>query len=106
MEIVRDYGKEYSKILAKQERLSHAYIDAFAGAGEGVLRTTGEDGTRLAAERFGDKPAVRRLPLHRHRWREGGRLASTRRRAGGGVHLRGRLQRTPAGQGLPARALP
>jgi hypothetical protein len=42
MEIVRDYGKEYSKILAKQEQLSHAYIDAFAGSGVHVLRTTGE----------------------------------------------------------------
>lgn len=42
MEIVRDYGREYSKILAKQRGLSHAYIDAFAGAGVHVLRTTGE----------------------------------------------------------------
>lgn len=38
LEIVRDYGKEYSKILHKQPRLSHAYIDAFAGAGTHVLK--------------------------------------------------------------------
>jgi hypothetical protein len=42
LEIVRDYGKEYSRILAKQELLSHAYIDAFTGPGVHVLRTTGE----------------------------------------------------------------
>jgi len=39
---VRDYGKEYSKILAKQELLSHAYIDAFASPGVHILCTTGE----------------------------------------------------------------
>jgi hypothetical protein len=42
LEIVRDYGKEYSKILAKQELLSHAYIDAFASPGVHILCTTGE----------------------------------------------------------------
>ena len=42
LETVRDYGKEYSRILAKQELLSHAYIDAFTGPGVHVLRTTGE----------------------------------------------------------------
>jgi three-Cys-motif partner protein len=42
LEIVRDYGREYSKILSKQPLLSHAYIDAFAGSGAHVLRTTGE----------------------------------------------------------------
>jgi hypothetical protein len=42
LEIVRDYGKEYSRILAKQELLSLAYIDAFTGPGVHVLRTTGE----------------------------------------------------------------
>ena len=42
LEIVWDYGKEYSKILAKQELLSHAYIDAFASPGVHILCTTGE----------------------------------------------------------------
>jgi hypothetical protein len=42
LEIVRDYGKEYSRILAKQELLSHAYIDAFASPGVHILCTTGE----------------------------------------------------------------
>ena len=42
LEIVRDYGKEYSSILTKQERLTHAYIDAFAGARAHVAKGTGE----------------------------------------------------------------
>jgi three-Cys-motif partner protein len=33
LDIVRDYAKEYSKILANQSKLSHAYIDGFAGSG-------------------------------------------------------------------------
>lgn len=40
LEIVRDYGQEYSRILSKQKNLSHAYIDAFAGAGSHILKTT------------------------------------------------------------------
>jgi hypothetical protein len=40
LEIVQDYSKENSKILAKQDRLSHAYIDALAGSSVHVLRTT------------------------------------------------------------------
>jgi len=31
--IVKEYAKAYSVILAKQPRLQHVYIDAFAGAG-------------------------------------------------------------------------
>jgi three-Cys-motif partner protein len=41
VEIVRDYAKEYSKIISKR-KLTHAYIDAFAGAGVHLSRTTGE----------------------------------------------------------------
>jgi len=42
LEIVRDYAKEYSKILSKQPRFKHIYIDGFAGAGVHLSRTTGE----------------------------------------------------------------
>jgi three-Cys-motif partner protein len=42
LEIVRDYGREYSKILNNQPNLSHAYIDAFAGPGTHALKTSGE----------------------------------------------------------------
>ena len=42
LEIVRDYAKAYSTILAKQPRLQHVYVDAFAGAGVHQLKTTGE----------------------------------------------------------------
>lgn len=42
LEIVQNYGKEYSRILAKQEGLSHAYIDAFAGTGTHRSKATGE----------------------------------------------------------------
>lgn len=40
--IVRDYAKAYSTILAKQPRLWHVYVDAFAGAGVHLSKTTGE----------------------------------------------------------------
>ena len=40
LDIVRDYATEYSKILAKQPRLYHVYIDAFAGAGVHVAKTS------------------------------------------------------------------
>ncbi len=43
LDIVRDYAKEYSKILAAQKGLrGHVYIDAFAGAGVHLSKTTGE----------------------------------------------------------------
>lgn len=44
LEIVRDYAKEYSKILTNQTNpsLYHVYIDGFAGGGVHVSRRTGE----------------------------------------------------------------
>jgi three-Cys-motif partner protein len=41
LEIVRKYGKAYSTILHNQPGLRHAYIDAFAGAGAYLSKTTG-----------------------------------------------------------------
>jgi three-Cys-motif partner protein len=43
LDIVKDYAKEYSKILAAQSkpRLHHVYIDAFAGAGTHIAKSTG-----------------------------------------------------------------
>jgi three-Cys-motif partner protein len=42
LDIVRDYARAYSTILAAQEKLEHVYIDAFAGAGIHLSKTTGE----------------------------------------------------------------
>jgi len=44
LDIIKDYAKEYSKILSSQKNpeLEHVYIDAFAGAGIHISRTTGE----------------------------------------------------------------
>jgi three-Cys-motif partner protein len=42
LEIVREYAKAYSRILANQSNLRHLYIDAFAGAGVHQLKATGE----------------------------------------------------------------
>lgn len=44
LDIIRDYAKEYSKILSAQEkpRLSHVYIDGFAGGGHHISRSTGK----------------------------------------------------------------
>ncbi|MBI4306665.1 MAG: three-Cys-motif partner protein TcmP [Chloroflexi bacterium] len=43
LDIVRDYASAYSTILAAQRtpRLHHVYIDAFAGSGYHISRTTG-----------------------------------------------------------------
>jgi len=53
LEIIKDYATAYSTILSAQEnpRLSHVYIDAFAGPGVHVSRETGEyvDGSPLNA---------------------------------------------------------
>jgi three-Cys-motif partner protein len=45
LDIIRDYAKAYSTILAAQERpkLHHVYIDAFAGAGVHKSKSTGEE---------------------------------------------------------------
>jgi three-Cys-motif partner protein len=40
--ILKEYTKAYSTILARQPRLYHIYIDAFAGPGEHLSRRTGE----------------------------------------------------------------
>ena len=42
LEIIRKYASAYSMILAKKPALHHIYIDAFAGAGVHLSRTTGE----------------------------------------------------------------
>jgi three-Cys-motif partner protein len=42
LDIVKDYAKAYATILAKQPRMRHVYIDAFAGAGIHQLKTTGD----------------------------------------------------------------
>ncbi len=40
LEIVRKYATAYSKILAAQKRFEHWYVDAFAGGGVHVSRTS------------------------------------------------------------------
>ena len=42
LQILKKYAGAYSQILTAQNRFTHAYIDAFAGAGEHVGRSTGE----------------------------------------------------------------
>jgi three-Cys-motif partner protein len=42
LEILRKYATAYSTILAAQRGLSHVYVDAFAGAGMHLSRTTRE----------------------------------------------------------------
>lgn len=44
MSILHDYANAYAKIMNKQRAIRHyAYIDAFAGAGAHVSKTTGEE---------------------------------------------------------------
>ena len=42
LEIVREYAKQFSKILSKQGFIKHDYIDAFAGAGFHIAKRTGD----------------------------------------------------------------
>jgi three-Cys-motif partner protein len=44
LDIVKDYASAYSRILAAQTKpsLHHVYIDAFAGAGVHISKTTRE----------------------------------------------------------------
>ncbi len=42
LEILKKYAAAYSTILAAQKRFSHAYIDAFAGPGVHIGRSSGE----------------------------------------------------------------
>lgn len=44
LQILRDYSAAYSAILSKQTAIRHyAYIDGFAGAGNHISKTTGEE---------------------------------------------------------------
>jgi three-Cys-motif partner protein len=47
LDIIRDYARAYSTILAAQKRknsrFDHVYIDAFAGAGHHISKTSGEE---------------------------------------------------------------
>jgi three-Cys-motif partner protein len=43
LHIIRDYAREYAKILNKQKFIRHfAFIDGFAGAGKHISKTTGD----------------------------------------------------------------
>ncbi len=52
LEIIRKYAAAYSVILAKQPKLQHVYVDAFAGAGVVRSKETGElvSGSPLIAQ--------------------------------------------------------
>lgn len=41
LDIVRKYAQAYSTILAKKEKLSHVYIDGFAGPGIQIAKSSG-----------------------------------------------------------------
>ncbi len=44
LDIIKDYAAAYSTILSKQQhpKLTHVYIDGFAGAGQHIAKDTGE----------------------------------------------------------------
>lgn len=43
LDILREYASAYSQILSAQNKFHHVYIDAFAGAGTHISRTSGEE---------------------------------------------------------------
>lgn len=42
LDIIKDYAQAYTKILSKQSFLEYSYIDAFAGSGVHLAKSTGE----------------------------------------------------------------
>ena len=42
LQIIKDYAKEYAKILSKHDFIKYYFIDGFAGAGKHISKTTGE----------------------------------------------------------------
>jgi len=42
LDIVKKYAQAYSTILAKKKKLSHVYIDGFAGPGVHIAKSTGD----------------------------------------------------------------
>jgi len=69
--IVREYAAAYSKIMEgtrrdRISRMSWIYIDAYAGPGYHLSKTTGEtvEGSPLIA--LNTDPPFSRVPLHRH----------------------------------------
>ena len=61
LEIIRNDAAAYSTILTKQPRISHQYIDAFAGSGTHRSKTTGEIIPRSPRVALETEP-----PFHRH----------------------------------------
>jgi three-Cys-motif partner protein len=63
LEIIRRYAVEYSKILSAQQGLYHVYIDAFAGAGQHLSKTSGEFVPGSPLNALNVKPPFRRYYL-------------------------------------------
>jgi len=68
LDILKSYAKEYSKIISAQSSpsLDHVYIDAFAGAGIHLSKTTGEfiPGSPLTCFKYSTK--FQRISFYRH----------------------------------------
>jgi three-Cys-motif partner protein len=60
LDILKEYAKAYSQILTAQQ-LFHVYIDAFAGAGVHVSKTTGEEIAGSPLNAMNTEP-----PFHRY----------------------------------------
>lgn len=57
LQIIRDYAREYSKILNKQAVIKHfAFIDGFAGAGKHISKATGDEIDGSPAVALGVQP--------------------------------------------------
>jgi three-Cys-motif partner protein len=64
LDIVRKYAKAYSTIMAKQPSIRrHIYIDAFAGAGQHISKSTGDFVPGSPLNALGIKPPFKELHL-------------------------------------------
>ena len=101
IEIVRAYATEYSKIMAKQS-FKHIYIDGFAGQGVNLSRTSGEyiPGSPLNALLV--RPPFREVHFIDADENRAERVAPDRWEPSQCIHLRRRLQRHPAKEGIPS----
>jgi len=59
LEIIREYARPYSQILAKHPKLYHLYIDGFAGAGWHIAKGTGQKIAGSPLNVVGVKPRFR-----------------------------------------------
>jgi three-Cys-motif partner protein len=94
LDIVKDYTSAYSRILTAQRKpsLYHVYVDAFAGAGVHISKTTGKFIPGSPINALLVQPPFREYHLIDIDRQKGGGVARSRERPRGRPYPRGGLQ--------------